>query len=291
LKKNYFQDGFYYSTYFSGYKNESPQGFYWDYSMYAPRSFLEYYYNEDERFLYDICINSFYALVKTQNSDGYWTNGTVSKWLVEEYGIEDRYFDTRFCTDAALFMIRLYENFDVKLAKEMSCKIGDLLVEGIRKGFCYETSNYGFMLQDYFIFDRPEIKVHSSLNHLLNEASFLMLLGEVTNVETYTNASIRIINSLNATDNFWKNLENHDLHYARLPSGEYGLPDYLTLTYYDIIRFRSFIKNYMDQEPKFVQNLGKWKEDFLIKKNIVHTPKFTGNGEDLSPLVKRDEKK
>ena len=50
LKKGYFQDGFYYSTYLSGYENESPTSFYWDYSMYAPRSILEYYYEEDQSF-------------------------------------------------------------------------------------------------------------------------------------------------------------------------------------------------------------------------------------------------
>ncbi|MDD4614811.1 MAG: hypothetical protein PHI40_05345 [Caldisericia bacterium] len=291
LKKGYFQDGFYYSTYLSGYENESPQGFYWDYSMYAPRSILEYYYDEDQSFLYDICMNSFVALNENQNREGYWTNGTVSKWLREEYGIQDRYFDTRFCTDAALFMLRLYQTLGVEEAKRAASKIGDLLVDGIRKGFCYETPNYGFMLQDYFIYDNPELRVHSSLNHLLNEASFLLLLGDTTKEETYTNAAMRIINSLYATNDQWKNEKSGDLHYAYLPSGEFGLQDYVTLTYHDLIRFRSFSTQYLQEEPPFIQNLGSWKEEFLVQKKVVHTRKFTGSPPDLSPLLTKDDKR
>jgi len=129
------------------------------------------------------------------------------------------------------------------------------------------------------------------LNHLLNEASFLILLGKVTGVETYSNAAIRIINSLNATNDQWKNVTTGDLYYARLPSGDFGLPDYLTLTYHDLIRFRSFISQHLEQEPPFVLSLGKWKEDFLVKKNIVHSPKFTGTPPDLSPLIIKENKR
>lgn len=291
LKKGYFQDGFYYSTYLSGYLNESPQGFYWDYSMYAPRSILEYYFEEDQHFLSDICMNSLVALLENRNSEGYWSNGTISKWLQEEYGIQDQYFDTRFCTDAALFMLRMYETFEVPEALVGARKIGDILVDGIRKGFCYETPNYGFMLQDYFIYSSPSLKVHTSLNHLLNEASFLILLGEATQEETYTNAAIRIINGIVATDEKWKNTANGDLHYAMLPSGEFGLQDYVTLTYHDLIRFRSYTSQYLQEEPAFVQNLGSWKEEFLVKKNIVHSRKFTGSSPDLSPLVSQEGKR
>jgi hypothetical protein len=291
LKKGYFQDGFYYSTYLSGYENETPQGFYWDYSMYAPRSILEYYYEEDQRFLYAICMNSFIALHENQNREGYWTNGTVSKWLREEYGILDRYFDTRFCTDAALFMLRLYQKLGVEDAIEGASKIGDILVDGIRKGFCYETPNYGFMLQDYFVYDNPDLRVHASLNHLLNESSFLILLGDVTGEETYTNAAMRIINSIHATNDQWKNEETGDLHYARLPSGEFGLQDYLTLTYHDFIRFRSYTSQHLEEEPPFVQNLGSWKEEFLVQKKIVHSRRFSGSPPDLSPLLTKDDKR
>lgn len=291
LKKGYFQDGFYYSTYLSGYLNESPQGFYWDYSMYAPRSMLEYYYEEDQFFLYDICMNSLVALLENRNSAGYWSNGTVSKWLQAEYGVQDQYFDTRFCTDAALFMLRMYETFGTPEALAGACKIGDILVDGIRKGFCYETPNYGFMLQDYFIYSSPSLRVHSSLNHLLNEASFLILLGETTQEETYTNAAIRIINGIVATDENWKNVETGDLHYAMLPSGEFGLQDYLLLTYHDLIRFCSYTSQYLQEEPAFVQNLGSWKEEFLVKKNVVHSLKFTGSTPDLSPLVSQEGKR
>jgi hypothetical protein len=116
-------------------------------------------------------------------------------------------------------------------------------------------------------------------------------LGETTQEDTYTNAAIRIINGLVATNENWKNMETGDLHYAILPSGEFGLQDYLTLTYHDLIRFRSYTSQYLQEEPAFVQNLGSWKEEFLVKKNVVHSRKFTGSAPDLSPLVMQEGKR
>ena len=103
--KHFSKDGFHYLTISTGYEGESNRTYYWDYSMYAARSILEYYYTEHERFFYALAVNCYLALVVHRQDTQYWRSETVSGWLNSLYHMEDRYFDTRFNVDAALFLL------------------------------------------------------------------------------------------------------------------------------------------------------------------------------------------
>jgi hypothetical protein len=282
MKKRYFENGFYYLTSNnSGLENEGEKTYYWDYSMYSGRSLLEFYFTGYESFIYDIAINSFYSLYNKRNEYGYWTSNTVSIWLKDEYGINGKYFDTRFSTDAGLFLAQLYLKFNIKEALSMSCNIGDILVKYIKDGYGQNTSNYGFLIYDYILSNDKKVKTHSSLNHLLNESYFLLQLYETTGDNTYKNACFRIIKGIKYYGNKWIDKSSGDLWYCILPNGSFGIKDYVTLTYNDLLRFKTLAKKVLNLEFPIIEQLGESKENFLYKKGIVFVKKFSKENDKI----------
>jgi hypothetical protein len=263
------QQGFYYLAMNSGLKGETRKTYYWDYSMYSIRSILEYYYTSQERLFYDLAVHCFLSLQTRRNDKHYWTTGTVSGWLKNLYAIEEHYFDTRFNVDAALFLLFFHERFHLNEALEMAAKIGDILLDQMRKGLGFRTPNDGILIQDYISGPQPEVLTHASLNHLINEANFLMMLYDKTGIVYYRNGAQRIIKGIQATEESWKNLQTGDLHYALFTDGSFSGKDYLTLTYHDILRYDSFSITYLKERNPAVVRLGEFKEEFLLGNNVI----------------------
>ena len=277
LIKYFGQNGFYYNTQSTGYLNENHRTYYWDYSMYAARSILEYYFNPHERYFYDFATHCLLVLKTNRNEKGYWKTGTVSLWLNELYQLEANYFDTRFSVDAGLFLLFYHQRFHCPEALAMATKIGDLLLTYMQKGYGFRTPNDGMMIQDYICENNPDQKTHTSLNHLINEANFLLMLYEHSQVVYYKNAAIRIVKGIIATEEEWKNSLNGDLHYALFPDATYGEKDYLTLTYHDLLRYHSFSEKYLKERTPAMFRLGKYKEDFLIHHRVIDRRRLQEN--------------
>lgn len=276
LKKRYFENGFYYITgNNTGYKNENKKTYYWDYSMYAPRSLLEFYFTSYETIIYDIAINSFYALYKSRNKYGFWYSTTESNWLKSEYKISNEYFDTRFSVDAAIFLAFVYKRLNIKEALNLSSNIGNLLIDYIKEGRGVKTKNNGFLLYDYIIPENKLFKTHFSLNHILNEVYFLLLLYDLTDNSSYKDASIKLINGIAYFSSSWINKANCDLYYCGKDTGKFERKDYTTLTYNDLIKVNKITKSVLKEEFEIIKTLGESKELFLLKQGIIKVKKFT----------------
>jgi hypothetical protein len=272
--KRFSRDGFYYKCLSDGYKGENDSTYYWDYSMYGARSILEYYYKGDQTLFYDIAILSYLSLARNRNPWGYWSNETVSNWLFEDYQIFDQFFDTRFNVDAGIFLLEIYQNFNIPFALTMAEKTGNILLVMMQNKKAYPTANEGLLLQDYDVSFSSSIRTHSSLNHVLNECSFFMLLFDVTGKKEYLEAGNQLIRGIMATEEQWKNKKTGDLFYCMHPDGSFGRTDYVTLTYHDLIRLRRILKKVLNADNKSIERLGSYKETFLLYLGLIKSKKF-----------------
>jgi len=274
-KKIFTSQGFFYKTNQEGFMGETERTYYWDYSMYGMKSLLDFYENGTETLPYDLSLISLYALIKNQNQQGYWSNHTVSLWLSEKYGIQDGYYDTRFNIDAGLFALQMYEKYSLSEGLLLARKQGNLLMSFIQKGFTIKTKSYGYLIRDYICLDHPDIKTHASLNHLLNEALFLRQLSKITNEETYANSAKRIENGIKATEKLWYNKQSKDLNYCLDSRLHPSRTDYPLLTYHDLLRLIRYHQKHTHENLSIFIRLASFKENWLIKKNLIQVRKIT----------------
>lgn len=274
-KKIFTHKGFYYKTNREGFLGENDQTYYWDYSMYGMKSLLDFYYNGTETLPYDLSLISLYALIKNQNSQGYWSNQTVSVWLKDQYGLANQYYDTRFNVDAGLFSLQMYQKFGIPEALSLSKKQGNLLMSFIQKGFTIPTKSYGYLIRDYICLDRPAIQTHASLNHLLNEVLFLRQLADITREIYFENAAKRIENGIKATEKIWYNKKTKDLHYCIDSRFRPSRPDYPLLTYHDLLRLIRYHEKYTQDDVSVYIRLASFKENWLLKKHLIKVRKVT----------------
>jgi hypothetical protein len=272
--KRYSRDGFYYKCVSDGYRGENDSTYYWDYSMYGARSILEYYYSGDQSLFYDIAMLSFLSLSRNRNASGYWSNQTVSSWLATDYNITSVYFDTRFNVDAGIFLLEVYKNFKIPYALTMAEKIGNILLVMMQNGKAYPTANLGCLLQDYDVSFTSTKRTHASLNHVLNESSFFLLLFETTHQEEYLFASNKLMLGIMATEEKWKDKKTGDLFYCMFPDKSFGRKDYVTLTYHDLIRSKRLLLSVLGLENRTIQRLGSFKETHLLYLGMIKSKKF-----------------
>ena len=242
--------------------------------MYGARSILEYFYTEDQTLFYDFAILSYLSLCRNRNASGYWSNQTISSWLLTDYQIKNSYFDTRFNVDAGIFLLEIYQHFKIPYALTMSEKIGNILLVMMQNKKAYFTDNGGLLLQDYDISYQSKVKTHTSLNHLLNESSFFLLLYKTTKKEKYLFAQHQLILGIMATEDQWKDKKTGDLFYCMHPDYSFGRKDYVTLTYHDLLRFNRLLGTITGLENQSINRLGSFKENYLIKQGVVKNKKF-----------------
>ena len=76
--------------------------FYKNTAHHAGESFLR----TEGRYFDSMSIVALYTAVRDQTEDGIWPTEPQSDWLRNDYGIYESFYDTRFNTDAGLFLIR-----------------------------------------------------------------------------------------------------------------------------------------------------------------------------------------
>ncbi|MGE5543385.1 MAG: hypothetical protein ACM3UW_00285 [Bacillota bacterium] len=231
--RKFWLDGVYDLVPFS-YKPTHPHGFWRCPAQHVGRSFL----TKTSPFTDAIAISSMYSAINCQNETGYWATRPQSNWLAEEYGFGHDFYDTRFNTDAALYLLEAYQNYKEDKALAAASRYADFLC-GFARESAYRSKNGGYLIPDYQD-SSGEHQTHSSLNHLLAEMNFLYEMHLTTGKEEYKKTANLILLAIKDTCNEWIK-ESGELWYARLPNGNYGFKDYPTLTLNDLRQSQKII--------------------------------------------------
>lgn len=215
----------------------------------------------------DIAIASMYSAIETQGKDHYWVSTPRSDWLYQDYGIPSGFYDTRFNTDVAVYLLDMYEKTGENLALETAANYASWLREYVTEQGI-STSGGGMLVPDYFKKGFTHKKTNVSLNHLVAEMNFLYRLYLINNDFDNLKVANLIKQAVRDTGRSWIR-EDGDLHYAYLGEGKYGMQDYPLLTLNDLRAGQKLIKlTSPDKKGDDVfQMLINAKESFLIKNN------------------------
>ncbi|OEH86717.1 hypothetical protein BHU72_00110 [Desulfuribacillus stibiiarsenatis] len=234
-------------------------------SEYAISSYLE-----------TMMVLSMYHNIAQQNEGGFWITSPRSNWLFKDYGIDAGFYDTRFSTDAAVFLLEMYQQYGTEKALEAVNRYLDFLL-AYAVEYSFETENSGLLVQDYFHPTTSHEPTHVSLNHLVAEMEFLLLYHLATLENEFTVAeerraqildiASRIRQAVHDTNMDWVK-ENNDLWYAYLPNGKYGLMDYPHLTRNDLRRCVKIIEEVWGEDDRIFRQLIHYKELYLKENNL-----------------------
>jgi hypothetical protein len=249
------------STYVPG--NEDT--FWWCPHQVVGEAFLRHDETKNRVFT-DISTVVLYAVIKRQNDRGYWFSTPASSWLGEEYGIGSYYFDTRFCSDAGMYLLQAYEKHCEPKALESAQKYGDYLLTHITRG---KKTGTGILSSDYWSNPDPRELPHTSLNHQLAEMNFLYRLYLNTGDERYRESAVLLKNGIRDTGLKWVNPEG-DLWYCVTRDGLYEKPDYQTLTLMDLIRANKYIAEVEGQEDDVIEQLRAVKYRYAKQKKYIN---------------------
>lgn len=216
---------------------------------------------EGARLFQSFSLIALYNAVETQNKKGYWWSTPRSESLYRSYGIDSSFYDTRFNTDAALFLVRGYQKYPDQALLSAASKYAEFLME-YAETHHHPTGDVGILVYDYGHEANPQAVTHTSLNHHITEMNFLYEMYLLTGEEAYFKMAERMRQGVKDTVDGWKK-GNGDLHYAYLGNGRFGMQDYPTLTLNDLRYSQRLIQKVSGGiDPDFEQ-LIQWKVEFL----------------------------
>ncbi|HBN83205.1 MAG TPA: hypothetical protein DDZ89_05120 [Clostridiales bacterium] len=218
------------------------------------------------RYFDAMSIVALYTAISDQTQDGIWPTEPESNWLREDYGIYESFYDTRFNTDAGLFLIRGWRKWKDPAFLASARAYGDYLVD-FAMTHHFETENGGFLVWDYTDKDFALLPTHVSLNHLVTEMNFLYELYIDTDEPVYMLIADKIKLAVRDTYQDWPK-PNKDLWYAYMKDGSYGRDDYVNLTLKDLKYSQQlFLKLHGETDPRFAY-LIQSKESYLKAHNL-----------------------
>lgn len=251
--------------------------YYYNYAMWEGRRFMDLSKEKpNERFFYDVYLNSLYTTIKGASKYGYWISNVKSNYLWETYQIPQGYVDTRYCTDAGFFLLKAYTEDKIKSAINAGQKFGDYLIEKFEASDGIKIGQTGFFFYDYYQPDR-KLATHASLNHILSELNYLYELYLSTHDEKYLGLAESILDGIRQTQDKWIRKESvwrfrDDLWYAVYPSTTgllFKSDDYTkTLTYEDLLKAQNNYRTIYNKDEPVLQKLILSKKSFLIKEGF-----------------------
>jgi len=248
----------------STYYPSSPSSFFINPSYAVAQRFLKL---GEDRYFENMTVIALHTAARTINEDGYWPISTRSGWLYEDYGMEAGYYDTRWSTDAAVFLLDGYRSKRVADWLEAAKRYAEFYLK-YAEDYHYSTQNGGWLVWDYMKFDSPQIKpVHVSLNHLLAEMNFLYEIHQITGEQRYLEGAERLRTAVHDTGMSWVN-EAGDLHYRYQPDGSYTGKDYPLLTLKDLRISQALILELEGQADPVIAGLIQAKEAYLKANNL-----------------------
>lgn len=257
------QEGVFYQTPTSYYPT-SPTSFYLNPAHHIGEKFLR---TTGGKIFDHVALVSLYTASRMQNERGYWYTTPRSEWLYREYGIPNTFYDTRFSTDAALFLLKGYRRFKDPLFLEAARRYGDFFYQ-FAHSHHFKTLRGGFLVWDYGHDLLPHRPTHVSLNHLVTEMNFLYELYKETREPKYLQLAHQIKLAVQDTAYDWKKETNGDLWYAYLVDGRYGLEDYPLLTLKDLRYSQQLIREVDKEEDPAFHYLIQVKEAYLKKNDL-----------------------
>lgn len=221
-------------------------------------------YGQD-RFAKNMAMLSLDAAIHTQTKDGHWISQPQSSWLYKDYGIDAGFYDTRFNTDAALFLLDGHKRLGNEEYLSAAEKYGDFLVQ-YAKSHHFPTDNGGYLVHDYSQDLHSDTVTHVSLNHLLAEMNFLYELYGETKKDHYLTTAEKMRTAVKDTKDHWVKKDNGDLWYAILIDGTYGMQDYMHLTLKDLRESQRILEKLEGKRDPDLEELIQAKEAFLKKR-------------------------
>ena len=232
-----------------------PRGFWICPAQHVGRSFL----TKGSRFTYAVAVSSMYSLITSQNNTGYWPTRPQSNWLAQDYGFGHDFYDTRFNTDAALYLMKAFQIYGEDNALAAARRYAGFLC-GFARESAYRSKNGGYLVPDYRD-SSGEHRTHTSLNHLLAEMNFLYEMFLTTGDADYQETATKMLQAVKDTRDEWIK-ESGELWYARLPNGDYGFEDYPTLTLNDLRQSQKIITKVSGDEDSDLARLITSKETY-----------------------------
>lgn len=162
------------------------------------------------------------------NNYGFVPTYPTSSWLSTDYSVAPGFYDTRFNTELADALLTLGRAEGVQSFVDDALRYAAFLNNHALTRSTEDGAG-GIFVDDYWHPDGCE-RTHSSLNHQLAEALFLIK----TENADYTETAYRMIHAVESSANDWIKPDG-DLHYARYPDGSFGGADYPYLTYNDLL--------------------------------------------------------
>jgi hypothetical protein len=203
--------------------------------------------------------NAMYTLVKQQGSDGFWRTKPNAAYLNRAFGLGGRFIDTRMSADASIFLLDYYYQFGSSVALEKAAAFARYFAIHDQNNQYYQLGE-GRLYPDYFS-ERQRRKPLVSLNHVLYEINYLLMLDDIKPQPAYRAAVHNMLKGLEASKNFWI-AEDGDLYYALNHEGTYYGRDYLYITYRDLWVTKSLLLRHRLASPA-VDELLKVKHAFL----------------------------
>lgn len=237
--------------------------FWWNPSQVVGEAFLRHDETKNRLFT-DIATVVLYQLIGKQNTEGYWYSTPASTWLMKDYGIGSNYFDTRFCTDAGMYLLEAYEKYGETKSLQTAVKYGDYLIKHIGRG---QKTASGVLSPDYWCYPEPAAAPHTSLNHQVAEMNFLYRLYLNTSDPRFEDSAVLLKNGVRDTGMNWVNPDG-DLWYCVTSGGKYEKPDYKVLTLFDLNKANKYILKVEGKKDDTIEKL------WLVKLNYARKNKY-----------------
>lgn len=228
--------------------------------------FVESYEKEEERFHYNMIVNSVNYLWDFKQATTLWETEYTSTWLKNDYGIIAPYTDTRHNENIALFLSEAGAILNNEELVESYLLYADFLGEQQAIDNVLRTDN-GYYVLDYYS-EAQTKKTHVSLNHALGEMSYLFNAYRETNKDNYLAVALQIKQAIEDIGEQWINPENGDLWYQI--NGDYTFEgkDYDTLTLRDLVTSLEYYDEFELPYGEVYTTLMDSKVNFIVENDV-----------------------
>lgn len=210
--------------------------------------------------------NAAFTLMKTQGEDGFWRTTPNVAYLNRAFGLGENFIDTRMSADASIFLLDYYHLTGNQEALAKAAAFGNYFTLHDNRRQIYHLGE-GRIYPDYFA-ERQRSKPLVSLNHVMHEVNYLLLMADATNNATYAYHANEMLEGVQASKQNWIT-EDGDLFYALNHNGEYYGEDYIYITYRDLLATKSFLLRHKLNYPS-IDELFDQKHQFLKQRLWVH---------------------
>ncbi|WP_025027175.1 copper amine oxidase N-terminal domain-containing protein [Caldalkalibacillus mannanilyticus] len=210
--------------------------------------------------------NAAFTLMVQQGEDGFWRTEPNVAYLNRAFGLGENFIDTRMSADASIFLLDYYELYGSDKALEKAKNFTNYFKINDQEKQYYELGE-GRFYPDYYS-EIQHGKPLVSLNHVLHEVNYLLLLSDLMNISDYTHHTKLMLQGIEYSKENWITPEG-DLYYALNNRGEYYAQDYVYITYRDLMVTKSLLLREKTYAPA-IEQLLQTKHEYLQKGQWMH---------------------